>query len=88
MEKKGYVVTEHNLKILPEYFREVESGNKMFEIRKNDRDFKVNDTVHLKEFDGQKFTGDSLSFWITYITDYMQQDGYVVFGLTRTIGIG
>lgn len=37
----------HELKILPEYFEAVTSGRKQFEIRKNDRDFKVGDQLIL-----------------------------------------
>lgn len=40
----GYEVEQepsiHELKILPEYFEAVVSGNKRFEIRKNDRNYK------------------------------------------------
>lgn len=44
-------MTVHNLKLLPEYFDAVVNGIKTFEIRKNDRDYKVGDTLHLYEFD-------------------------------------
>ena len=44
----------HDLKIWPEYFNAVKSGDKKFEIRKNDRSFKVGDTLNLKEFDPEK----------------------------------
>lgn len=40
----------HELKILPQYFEEVLKGNKTFEIRKNDRDFKIRDILILKEW--------------------------------------
>lgn len=35
----------HELKIAPEYFKDVRTGLKKFEIRKNDRDFKVGDRL-------------------------------------------
>lgn len=41
---------KHELKTWPEYFEAVISGKKTFEIRKNDRDFKVGDLLLLKEF--------------------------------------
>lgn len=70
----------HELKILPEYFEAVTSGRKQFEIRKNDRDYKVGDLLILREHDiwVDEFTGNSYKAEITYITDYAQKDGYVV----------
>lgn len=51
---------EHFLKIQPQYFEEVRNGNKSFEIRKNDRDFKVGDTLYLQEYNplAQEYTGE------------------------------
>ncbi|EMF0269884.1 DUF3850 domain-containing protein [Enterococcus hirae] len=71
----------HELKILPEYFEAVTSGRKQFEIRKNDRDYKVGDLLYLREWNGEDFTGDSYKAVVTYITDYAQKDGYVVMGI-------
>ena len=71
----------HELKILPEYFEAVTSGRKKFEIRKNDRDYKVGDRLYLREWNGENFTGDSYKAEITYITDYMQKNGDVVLGI-------
>ena len=71
----------HNLKIKMEYFEAVLSGLKAFEIRYNDRNFKVFDYVYLNEVDDNfDFTGRSIKVKITYITDFEQKDGYVVFG--------
>lgn len=41
----------HELKILPQYFNKISSGEKTFELRKNDRDFQVDDILILKEWD-------------------------------------
>ena len=41
---------EHEIKVLPDYFKEVIAGNKNFELRLNDRDYKVGDTVILLEW--------------------------------------
>ena len=73
-------MTTHDLKILPEYFTAVSSKKKTFEIRKNDRDFKVGDHVILSEWDGQ-YTGRRVLKEIKYITDYDQKPGYVVFSI-------
>ena len=73
----------HELKIMPKYFDAVTSGEKTFEVRKKDRDFKVGDCVILSEFDGKEFTGRGCVREITYILDDPEycKDGYVVFGM-------
>lgn len=43
-------MTEHELKILPDYYDAVLNGFKGFEIRKDDRGFKIGDTLVLKEY--------------------------------------
>ncbi len=45
----------HELKLDINYFEDVKSGLKNFEIRKNDRDFQVGDILELKIFDGGKY---------------------------------
>ncbi len=47
----------HELKILPKYFNAVISGEKTFEIRKNDRPFHKGDLLALNEFDGEPIGG-------------------------------
>ncbi|WP_270785792.1 ASCH/PUA domain-containing protein [Enterococcus faecalis] len=71
----------HHLKILPEYFEAVVSCDKCFEIRKNDRNYQKGDILRLNEYQDGQYTGDVHVAEITYITDYAQQDGYVVLGI-------
>lgn len=49
----------HDLKIWPDFFDAIESGQKPFEIRKNDRDFRVGDLLRLSEYapGPDEFTG-------------------------------
>ncbi|EMK6918792.1 DUF3850 domain-containing protein [Vibrio cholerae] len=68
-------MANHQLKIKSEYLEAIIRGDKTFEIRKNDRDFKVGDRVMLIEEHGERY----LNIYIKYITNYAQQDGYVVF---------
>lgn len=74
----------HELKILPEYFSEVKKGTKRFELRKNDRDFKVGDSVMLNEWTGGKYTGRCSFHIISYVLkdcpEYGLKDGYCIFG--------
>lgn len=48
---------------------------------KNDRNFQIGDQLILKEWNKEGFTGRSYQSEITYITDYMQKNGYVVLGI-------
>jgi DNA-directed RNA polymerase subunit RPC12/RpoP len=74
--------TVHDLKIEPKYWLAVYKGEKTFEIRLNDRPFKVGDIVHLHSFFEGGYTHDPvIERQITYITDYAQKQGYVVFGM-------
>jgi Domain of unknown function (DUF3850) len=73
----------HKLKTWTKFYDAVEGGHKRFEIRKNDRGFQVGDTVVLQEWDKEDelYTGLEISGEISYITDFEQKPGYVVFGL-------
>ena len=45
-------------KILPEYFKAVYHREKTFELRKDDSDYQVGDMLKLREWDGEKYTGN------------------------------
>lgn len=67
----------HELKILPEYFNAVISGEMTFEICKNDRPFHKGDLLALNEFDGQYWTGNSCLVYVDYILNnpnYVKKD--------------
>lgn len=59
----------HALKTWPEYYKAVASGEKTFEVRRNDRPFKIGDKLLLQEYDPKKeqYTGRELERSITYI---------------------
>lgn len=70
----------HQLKIAPEFYQAVIEGKKKFEIRKNDRGFKVGDAFVLREYTKEHgYTGKFTLGTILYITDFMQKEGFVVF---------
>ena len=77
----------HDLKIKPEYLEAIISGEKTFEIRKNDRDYKVKDTLHLFGFEDDFYSGETYLATVSYIFhgtgEYGLAKGYVILGLTR-----
>lgn len=73
----------HNIKILPQYFEAVVKGLKTFEVRYNDRNYKSGDRIILMEFDGNTYTGREVTAEITFMTNYEQKPGYVVFSFRK-----
>ena len=74
----------HQLKQASIYFDDVISGKKPFEVRKNDRNFKVGDYLGLNELNPEgKETGRSALFRVTYILDDTEycKEGYVTLGI-------
>ena len=74
----------HKLKAWPEFYWPVVEGNKPFEIRKDDREYKVGAYIRLHEWDpvAEVYTGQvSGHYKITYITDFEQKPDYVVLGI-------
>ena len=57
----------HNLKTIPPYFEQVRFGIKTFELRKDDREFCVDDLLHLMEYKDNAFTGEAVTVEITHI---------------------
>ena len=83
---------EHELKILPEYFKLVSEGKKNFEVRKDDRGYQENDILILKEwikpcteYPEGHYSGKELRKRITYILkgnpSYGLREKYVVLGI-------
>lgn len=76
----------HYLKIKPEYYKDVECGLKTFELRKNDRDFQVGDTLMLIKLDDDGNETDQVTrVRVTYILkdcpQYGLKDGYAILGI-------
>lgn len=71
----------HDLKIYPEFFSAVCTGVKRAELRKNDRDYRVGDTLHLMETPRGSChrTGEFINVTITHIADVGEwMPGYVL----------
>ena len=73
----------HYLKILPKYYRDIERGDKTFEVRFNDRDFKEYDMLHLQEWCGGEYTGREIIAQVSYLLDdpAFCKEGYVIMGI-------
>ena len=76
----------HDLKIYPEFFSAVCAGVKRAELRKNDRDYRVGDTLHLMETPRGSChqTGEFINVKITHIADVGEWiPGYVLLSIER-----
>lgn len=73
----------HELKTAKTYFELADQGIKSFELRFDDRDFLVGDTLILKEFHKKQLTGRTLEKKIKYILRNYKglQSGYVILEL-------
>ncbi len=62
---------KHQLKTWPEQYAYIEAGQKTFELRKNDRDFNVGDTLELREYvpETAHYTGKSCIRVVTHILE-------------------
>jgi hypothetical protein len=74
----------HELKCAREFFDAVESGEKPFEIRVDDRPFKIDDTLYLREVDLLlHYTGRATRKRVTFILrGWGIKHGHVGLGLT------
>lgn len=80
----------HELKTWNPFFQDMISGKKNFELRKNNRGFKVGDRLDLMEYDPAKdeYTGNHCHKFVKYILiggDFGLKEGYCIMGLTDEI---
>ena len=87
----------HELKTWPEPFMDVALGRKTFEVRKNDRDYRIGDTLKLMEYmpSEDHYTGMWQLVLVTYVLRSKQiangnqfgiEPGYCIMSITR-IGV-
>ena len=74
-------------KILPEFFEAVVRGDKTFEVRKDEDDVQVGDTIILREWDGTSYTGRWTHVYVSYVLRnaerYGLMSGYCIFSVSR-----
>lgn len=78
----------HSLKILPEYFEAVVTGEKTFEVRKDDRGYRVGDTLMLNEINPSSgmYTGRNVKVKVTYILrggHYGIEQEYIIMSIQK-----
>lgn len=77
----------HALKTEPIFFKAITEGIKTFDVRKNDRTFKMGDRLLLQEYhpEAEKYTGQEWNGEITYILDspdYCKKN-FVILGIKQ-----
>lgn len=74
----------HSIRLAKTYFNDVASGKKSFELRKNDRGYKVGDTLEMLEFADGKNTGRIIQAEIIYMLEGYTglEDGYSILGIS------
>lgn len=85
-------MTTHDLKVWPDFFSAIDCGEKPFEVRKNDRDYRVGDTLRLREYapGPDEYTGRQIERTVSYIISgddvlgfaFGVRPGFVVMGLS------
>jgi len=78
----------HELKVDPIPFRRMFECEKTFEVRKNDRDFQVNDVLYLREYNRElnDYSGRTMFRRVTYVLEggqYGIEKGYCVMSIIQ-----
>lgn len=80
----------HHLKCWVSYFRKILDGEKTFELRYNDREYKVGDILILEEYDekNETYTGRITHRRIAYILDSAVglQPGFAIMSIRPVSG--
>lgn len=76
----------HHLKCLEVFYADVITGDKNFEIRYNDRDYKVGDVLVLDEIlENREYTGRKSAYQVIYLLSWKDfpglTEGYVCMGI-------
>jgi hypothetical protein len=85
-------MTVHELKTWAPYYRQVATGEKPFEIRRNDRDYRAGDALVLREYEPKsgRYSRGCLIVIVTCLVDAHSlswpflQPGVVVMGLRKS----
>lgn len=73
----------HRLKLASMFFDAVDTGKKSFELRKNDRNYKIGDIIELHEMNDGEETGRVTEKQVIYVLEGFKglEEGYCILGL-------
>lgn len=78
----------HEIKCWPAYFHALADGRKTFELRRDDRDYRAGDTLHVREWcpTAADYTGRALTFGVSYVLrkhpEFGLEGGFAILSLT------
>jgi hypothetical protein len=78
----------HELKTVPPYYEQVRNEIKPFELRKNDREFDLDDYLLLREYiPGGGYTGRQTLTLVTYLLEGYAglESGYCIMGVEKIV---
>jgi len=72
----------HQIRLGAQFFDDVLEGRKKFELRKNDRGYKVGDILEMMEFKDGRNTGRTVKVNVVYMLEDFTglEDGYCIMG--------
>jgi hypothetical protein len=83
---------EHSLKTWPKYFKAIEEGRKLFDLRENDRGFEAGDWLVLEEFNPERQAYTGRKIWVQVISVWKDlpnlPKGFVIMDLGAVCGQG
>lgn len=73
----------HQIRLASSYYDDVAAGRRTFELRKNDRHYKIGDTLEMLEFKDGRNTGRTICAEVTYILEDHTglEDGYCILAI-------
>ena len=79
----------HDIKCIEPFYSEAEEGKKSFELRKNDRNYKVGDILCQWQFVDGQITGKNFCQKVIYLLQDFTGlvEGFCIMGVERTEGI-
>ena len=75
----------HILKIKDKYYQDLIRGRKSFELRKNDRDYKVGDLIHFVGINGEEYNYNVyiIVYVLKDVPEYGLDKDYCILGIKK-----